>query len=218
MLLARASYPYTWNQRRASHARALRGTAASIPNPAQLRSRVCATVFGPCVRAATPRAANLPHVPVRWVMQNGGCRQKAQGTVGTAATVRCFVRVHCVLRSIWTQNFGGSGSWVQLVRAVVRRNDTLYFSVSRGARLIVFSPGSVVPRSRRGLCFCSLVRPVVWIVVGFGSRPKFLRTHEHCRGFQLVSNVGIDESAMSTCSVPNPGLWALGPWTLSMPL
>jgi hypothetical protein len=38
MLLARASYPYTWNQRRASHARALRGTAASIPNPAQLRS------------------------------------------------------------------------------------------------------------------------------------------------------------------------------------
>jgi hypothetical protein len=36
VLLAKAYYPYTSNQRPASHARALSGATASIPDPAQL--------------------------------------------------------------------------------------------------------------------------------------------------------------------------------------
>jgi hypothetical protein len=76
-LLAKAYYPYTSNQRPASRARALSGAAASIPNPAlsmSLRSG-----FGPkYLCAPDARAARLPHVPVRWAAQDGGCRQKAQ--------------------------------------------------------------------------------------------------------------------------------------------
>jgi hypothetical protein len=77
VLLPKAYYPYTSNQRPTSHARALSGAAASVPNPAlsmSLRSG-----FEPkCARAPGARAARLPHVPVRWAAQDGGCRQKAQ--------------------------------------------------------------------------------------------------------------------------------------------
>jgi hypothetical protein len=76
MLLARASYPYTWNQRRASHARALRGTAASIPNPEQLRS--LRSGLGPvCARGYPARGKSTARARKVRVMQNGGCRQKA---------------------------------------------------------------------------------------------------------------------------------------------
>jgi hypothetical protein len=45
MLLARASYPYTWNQRRTSHARA---SAAPRPQSLTLRNfRICAAVSIP---------------------------------------------------------------------------------------------------------------------------------------------------------------------------
>jgi hypothetical protein len=30
-----------------------------------------------CARTASPRAARLLHVPVRWAAQDGGCRKKA---------------------------------------------------------------------------------------------------------------------------------------------
>jgi hypothetical protein len=87
--LAKAYYPYTSNQRLASHARALNGAAASISNPAlpvSLRNSL-----GPeCARATSSRAAELMHVSVRWAAHDGGCRRKAQvPDLGTWETPEC---------------------------------------------------------------------------------------------------------------------------------
>jgi hypothetical protein len=76
VLLAKAYYPYTSNQRPASHARALSGAAASIPDPA-LSVSLRSSLGSGCARTASPRAARLLHVPVRWAAQDGGCRKKA---------------------------------------------------------------------------------------------------------------------------------------------
>jgi hypothetical protein len=76
VLLAKAYYPYTSNQRPASHACALSGAVASIPDPA-LSVSLRSSLGSGCARTASPRAARLLHVPVRWAAQDGGCRKKA---------------------------------------------------------------------------------------------------------------------------------------------
>jgi hypothetical protein len=76
VLLAKAYYPYTSNQRPASHARALSGATASISDPA-LSVSLRSSLGSGCARTASPRAARLLHVPVRWAAQDGGCRKKA---------------------------------------------------------------------------------------------------------------------------------------------
>jgi hypothetical protein len=97
MLLARASYPYTWNQRRASQARALRSTAASIPNPPQLRSLrsglgpVCARGY-PARGKSTARARKVGNAKRR-VPTESTCRRSAGP--GTYLGLREVLGTYC---------------------------------------------------------------------------------------------------------------------------
>jgi hypothetical protein len=51
-----------------------------------------------CARTASPRAARLLHVPVRWAAQDGGCRKKAQYMIGEEGA--CVGHVMVVLTNI----------------------------------------------------------------------------------------------------------------------
>jgi hypothetical protein len=89
--------------------------------------------------------------------------------------------------------------WVQRRRLEETiRSGSPMFSVGRGVEYVpwVRMHGSVVPRSRRCLGSCSEVGPVVWIVVGLGSRPRFLwiptkvaYTIELCAKLKLFANM-----------------------------
>jgi hypothetical protein len=46
-----------------------------------------------CARTASPRAARLLHVPVRWAAQDGGCRKKAQLPYDNRPGITNFVRL-----------------------------------------------------------------------------------------------------------------------------